>query len=93
MQQRFAQILSVGTAVPDNVVTNNDLARMLNTSDDWIATRTGIRERRISPRDNPVSATGLGTEAAKKALDKAGIAASEVVVEEAESNSNHEAED
>ena len=71
-----AAITGWGMSVPDKVLTNADLERMVETSDDWIVTRTGIRERRIvGPAD---STTSLGTAAARKALERAGITAEEL---------------
>src|SRR5215831_10732754 len=46
---KMARIVSTGIAVPDTVVDNHLLSRCMNTSDDWIVKRTGIRERRVSP--------------------------------------------
>jgi 3-oxoacyl-[acyl-carrier-protein] synthase-3 len=57
-----------GTALPDRVVTNEELSLTLDTSDDWITERTGIRERRIGG-----SASELGLAAARAALDNAGV--------------------
>ncbi|MGC8667033.1 MAG: beta-ketoacyl-ACP synthase III [Chthonomonadales bacterium] len=66
-----AGILGVGMALPERILTNADLERMVDTSDEWIVTRTGIRERRIAgPED---SAATLGEAAARQALDDAGI--------------------
>ncbi len=65
-------ILGTGRAVPARVVTNDDLAQMMDTSDEWIRTRTGIRERRwIEPGDTGV---GLGTQAARAAIQSADLA-------------------
>ena len=50
---RRAAITGVATYVPERVVTNADLARRLDTSDEWIVTRTGIRERRLAARGKP----------------------------------------
>ncbi len=49
----FAEIASIGSAVPPGVLTNADLTRMLDTSDEWIVERTGIRERRICGPTRP----------------------------------------
>jgi 3-oxoacyl-[acyl-carrier-protein] synthase III len=68
-----ARILSVGTYVPDTVMTNKDFEAFLDTSDEWIVKRTGIRERHIVPRDKMMYASELGTNAARIALDRAGI--------------------
>jgi len=46
---RFARILGTGSAVPDEILTNADLEKIVDTSDEWITTRTGIKERRIAP--------------------------------------------
>ncbi len=69
-----ARVTGVGAAVPAAVVTNADLERLVDTSDEWITTRTGIRQRRIVSEDE--SASGLATEAAKDAIAYAGIDAS-----------------
>ena len=61
-----AKIIGVGSCVPSRVVTNNDLAKSVDTSDEWIKTRTGICERRISDEDTSTSDLALG--ACKKAL-------------------------
>jgi len=65
---RGSRISGWGSALPDKVVTNDDLARSLDTSDEWIAERTGIRQRHIG-----TSTADLGTEAAAKAIASAGI--------------------
>ena len=64
-------ILGIGTAVPEHVVTNDDLSRLMETSDEWIAQRTGIRQRRHI--DVSTGPSDLGAEAARIALDDAGI--------------------
>jgi 3-oxoacyl-[acyl-carrier-protein] synthase III len=67
----FAAITGWGTSVPERVLTNHDLAAMVDTSDEWILSRTGIRERRIvGDRD---STTSLATAAARQALERAGV--------------------
>ena len=66
---RNAAITGWGMAVPDRVLTNADLERMVETSDEWITSRTGIKERRIvGPND---STTSLAVSAARQALEKA----------------------
>ena len=68
---RGATIAGTGRALPERVLSNADLEKMVETSDEWIVTRTGIRERRmIAPG---VDNSDLATEAAKKALDMAGL--------------------
>lgn len=64
-------IVGVGTYLPKKVLTNTDLEKMVDTSDEWIVTRTGIRQRRIAAANEATS--DLAKEAAKKALKKAGI--------------------
>ncbi|KAB8140430.1 ketoacyl-ACP synthase III [Chloroflexia bacterium SDU3-3] len=67
----YAAITGWGMAVPERRLTNADLERMVETSDEWITTRTGIRERRIvGPGE---STSTLATEAGRRALAKAGI--------------------
>ena len=66
MNFKPVQIVSVGASVPDTVITNDDLAKILDTSDEWISTRTGIRKRHIA-KGNENSST-FGIEAAKIAL-------------------------
>ena len=66
----IAEITGTGRFLPENVVTNLDLERSLDTSDEWIRTRTGIHERRIAPDD--MCAAYLGAEAARGALEEAG---------------------
>jgi 3-oxoacyl-[acyl-carrier-protein] synthase-3 len=61
-----AYIRSVGAYVPEKIVTNNDLAKTIDTSDDWIFSHTGIHERRIAAEDQ--AASDLGYEAVKRAL-------------------------
>jgi 3-oxoacyl-[acyl-carrier-protein] synthase III len=73
--QRVA-LIGIGSHVPDRVMSNDEIATMVDTSDEWIAQRTGIRERRIAA-DSDSSAT-LGAEAARRALLSAGIDAGEL---------------
>jgi 3-oxoacyl-[acyl-carrier-protein] synthase III len=70
------QIAGTGCHVPDRVFTNQDMQRFVDTSDEWIVSRTGIRERRLSRPDQPCSL--LGAEAARQALADARVAAEEV---------------
>ncbi len=67
-------ITGIGCHVPERVLTNDELARMVNTSDEWIRTRTGIRERRIAGPDEALSDISLP--AAWEALEGAGVQAS-----------------
>jgi 3-oxoacyl-[acyl-carrier-protein] synthase-3 len=72
-----ARIAGMGFYVPKNVFTNNDLKTFMDTSDEWIQERTGIRERRFADRLGETTTT-MGVEAARIALDRAGITAQEV---------------
>lgn len=71
-----AKILGTGRAVPDRVLTNEDLERMVDTSDEWITTRTGIKRRRIAAPEEAL--TDLAVPAARQALEMAGVDGSEV---------------
>lgn len=68
---RDVHIIGTGSYAPAHVLTNKDLEAIVDTSDEWIVTRTGIRERRISDPDMPSSF--LASEAAKSALADAGV--------------------
>lgn len=72
----YAHIVGWGMAVPDNVMTNDDLATIVETTDEWIHSRTGIRERRIATEDE--STATLGYKAAQRALDIADILPTEL---------------
>ncbi|MEX0274701.1 MAG: 3-oxoacyl-ACP synthase III family protein [Flavobacteriaceae bacterium] len=67
-----SKITGLGYFVPDNVVTNDDLAKVMDTSDEWIQERTGIQERR-HVKDPAETTTGMGVKAAKMAIERAGI--------------------
>ncbi len=73
---RPAGIAGLGLAVPDRILTNFDLEKMVDTSDEWIVTRTGIRERRIAAEG--VAASDLAYAAGREALERAGVAPDEV---------------
>lgn len=64
------KIVSTGACVPDQIITNDDLAKIVDTSDEWITQRTGIRERRISSGEN-TSALAVGT--ARMVLERAQV--------------------
>ena len=76
MGERSAQIVGWGTYVPERVLSNADLERIVDTSDDWITTRTGIKERRIAAPGESTST--MGSCAAERAIQKAGIKASDL---------------
>ncbi|MCJ8322493.1 MAG: ketoacyl-ACP synthase III [Rhizobiales bacterium] len=69
-------ITGSGSYLPPNIVTNADLAKTIDTSDEWITARTGIKERRIA--DKGTLTSDLATKAAQQALENAGIDASEI---------------
>jgi 3-oxoacyl-[acyl-carrier-protein] synthase-3 len=71
-----SRIISIGSYVPDRVLSNSDLEVMVDTSDEWITERTGIRERRIA--DESQAASDLAFEASKIALDRAGLSAADI---------------
>ena len=76
LAMHYAAITGWGKSVPEKVLTNADLERLVETNDEWIVSRTGIRERRIvGPSD---STTSLGAAAARQALEKAGLAAEDL---------------
>jgi 3-oxoacyl-[acyl-carrier-protein] synthase III len=66
-----AMIAGTGSAIPEKILTNKDLEKMVDTTDEWITTRSGIKERHIAPEG--VYTSTLAIEASKKALDMAGI--------------------
>lgn len=72
------RISGTGSAVPDRVLTNADLEKILDTSDDWIVQRTGIHERRIVDASKKEGTFSLSRDALKRALDDAGMKASEL---------------
>lgn len=67
-----SKIAGIGMYVPANVVTNNDLLKYMDTSDEWIQERTGIKERHYAHRTEETTTT-MGVEAAKVAIERAGI--------------------
>jgi len=73
---RTCSIAAVGAYVPEKVMTNADLEKIVDTTDEWITTRTGIRQRRIAAEDEHTS--DLGAKAAKIALERAGVKPEEV---------------
>lgn len=69
-------ILSTGSYLPEKIVTNDDLAKVLDTSDEWITTRTGIKQRHIASESEPTSY--MAAKAAERAISKAGISKSDI---------------
>lgn len=72
----YTKIIGTGSYLPSQIRTNADLEKMVETSDEWIVTRTGIRERRIAAPDETVATMGFS--AAQRALEMAGIEANDV---------------
>src|SRR5713101_5303500 len=73
---RTVSIIGTGSYLPKKILTNADLSRMVHTSDDWITTRTGIKERRIAAKDENTS--DMAARAAFKAIEQAKISSEEI---------------
>ncbi len=71
-----AKIIGLGAYLPEKILSNQDLEKMVETSDEWIASRTGMKERRLAASDEFTS--DMGYEAAKKALDDSGVKAEDI---------------
>jgi 3-oxoacyl-[acyl-carrier-protein] synthase III len=74
--RRTVSIIATGSYVPERILTNGDLERIVDTTDEWIRTRTGISERRIAAADEATS--DMATKAATAAMDQAGVDAKEI---------------
>ena len=74
--RRYAHVIGWGSYAPSQVLTNADLERMVDTSDEWILERTGIRERHISADDE--ASSDLAVHAARRALDMANVKPEEI---------------
>lgn len=72
----YARIAGIGSYLPEKVVTNKDLEKIMDTSDEWIRERTGIKRRHIAADDETTSSLGL--KAAKRAMADAGIGADDI---------------
>ena len=72
----FSRIIGTGSYLPEKVLTNRDLESTVDTSDNWIVTRTGIRQRHIAA-DHQL-ASDLGVEAARRAIAAAGISSEDL---------------
>tara|TARA_R110001606_G_scaffold397869_1_gene575522 strand:- start:2064 stop:3083 length:1020 start_codon:yes stop_codon:yes gene_type:complete len=68
-----SKIIGLGHYVPDNIITNNNLSEMLDTSDKWIQSRTGIKERRWVTKESGDTAATMGVKAANIAIEKSGL--------------------
>ena len=71
-----ASVLSIGAYAPSKILTNYDLERMVDTSDEWIVRRTGIKERHIAADDETTS--DMGAKAARIAIERSGLNSSEI---------------
>ena len=69
------RIIGTGSCLPETVVTNDDLSKLMDTSDEWISSRTGIRERHLVKEETTAS---MSIEAAKRAMENAGVTAEEI---------------
>ena len=69
------QILGTGSFLPEKVITNEELSKMVDTSDEWITKRVGVKERHVCTTE---SNTDMAAEAAARALESAGVAAPEL---------------
>ncbi|HTV86559.1 MAG TPA: beta-ketoacyl-ACP synthase III [Dyella sp.] len=76
MAQFYSRIMGTGSALPERVLTNADLEKFVDTSDEWINARTGIRQRHVAAEGETTG--DLSTLAAQRALDAAGVKASEI---------------
>lgn len=73
-----ARITGLGKFLPDNVVTNDELSKLMETSHDWIVERTGIHERRFVPKDSEEGTATMGVKAAEQAIARAGISKDDI---------------
>jgi 3-oxoacyl-[acyl-carrier-protein] synthase III len=74
----FAHIKGTGSALPERILDNAELERMVETTDEWITRRTGIKQRRIAMPDKNESTSELGSLAARRAMEMAGISADQI---------------
>jgi 3-oxoacyl-[acyl-carrier-protein] synthase-3 len=75
-QGRTCSIISVGSYVPERILTNAELEKMVDTTDEWITSRTGIKERHLAAENEFTS--DMAAAAAQRAMDKAGITADQI---------------
>ena len=75
---KYVKIIGTGSSVPEAVLSNSDLEKMVDTSDEWITSRTGIKERRIADKDT--ASSDIAYEAAEKALKAASVNPSDLDV-------------
>ena len=74
----FAHIIGTGSAAPEKVLSNEDLEKIVDTTDEWITRRTGIKERRIARQDANESTADLGTRAARSAMKMADVSPDQI---------------
>ena len=74
--QRTVSIIGTGSYVPEKILTNEDLSKLVDTSDEWITSRTGIKERRVAAKDEQTS--DMGAKAALNAIEQAGISPTDI---------------
>ena len=74
----YAHIVGTGSSLPQRVLTNEDLEKIVETSDEWITRRTGIKERRIARKEAGESTTDLGTRAARAAMEMADVSPDQI---------------
>ena len=72
----YAAFRSIGAYIPQNIMTNQDFEKIIDTSDEWITKRTGIKERRLANKDE--ASSDLGAKAALQAISRAGISKEEI---------------
>ena len=72
----YAAFRSIGAYAPEKILTNDDLSHMVDTTDEWITKRTGIKERHIAAENETTS--DMGVEAAKLAIERSGVDVSEI---------------
>ncbi|MDC1226954.1 ketoacyl-ACP synthase III [Algibacter sp.] len=68
-----SKIIGLGKYLPDNVVTNEDLSKMMDTNDEWIQERTGIKERRWIPEGSEDTSAVMGAKASRMAIERSGL--------------------
>src|SRR5690606_19612873 len=78
MQVFNTKILGTGKYHPEKIMTNDDLAKMVDTSDEWIFQRTGIKERRIGSVENEEFPSGMAEHAARDAIKNAGLSPDDI---------------
>src|SRR6202171_3093635 len=74
--RRTVSIIGTGSYVPEKVLTNADLSRMVDTTDEWITTRTGIKDRRVAAKNE--NRSDVAAKAALNAIEQAKISAKEI---------------